>query len=388
MKKSLITGIWGIAVFSSCLTNVSAHSNDNKFPLNPTYSQFSMSKHTLSDSIRLLGADAPLTQAYALTILKQPIIKVDAMSRLANHQKFAKEKAVEWMDIQYPNIIGLNQEIMRYSAKFHSYYSKLYESAGKIYESEEVKAEFVKGFSRLQNEVQIIQGDMEQTLLELNRFKSSLANDIQNLSESSKLAIDLLKGSNGDLSKVREDVLKIQKEIQEQLITILNRPREIIKGSIKISNEVKNVILQGMESKTVDFSAIESLSDEIMDLSVDQVNKANAIIKQKRKELFPLLQKLSKADIQASRIIFIEDKVNAFTDLINRQIANLEYLLNDWKVLNGNMNQIKTDLKASMYADSSIVQNQFIQLKKINDQMNKQAKQFEDYVTKIKVDGV
>ncbi|MBO1579567.1 HBL/NHE enterotoxin family protein [Bacillus sp. XF8] len=385
MKKTLITGLLVTAVSTSCFTSVSAYAEGGQSELNPTYVQNVMAANTLSNSIRMLGSQSPLIQAYGLVILQQPDIKVEAMSSLANHQKFAKTNVREWIDEYNPKLIDLNQEMMRYSTRFNSYYSKLYDLAGKVNEDEQTKGEFVGAFSRLQVQSQTIQDNMEQTLLELNRFKDLLDKDSASLSQKAEIAIQSLKGSNGDIAQIRADIKRIQEEIQVELTKILNRPNEIIKGSINIGKQVFTITNQTAQTKTIDFVSIGSLSDEIVNAADSQTREAALRIQQKQKELIPLIQKLSQTEIQATEITFIEDQVKSFTELINRQITTLEYLVHDWKTLNENMLQMKSNLETGVSIDSNTLQKQFSQLKRISDEMTKQTNQFEDYVTNVEV---
>ncbi|MEI4623596.1 HBL/NHE enterotoxin family protein [Bacillus cereus] len=385
MKKTFITGLLVTAMSTSCYTSVSAYNEGGQSELKPTYVQNVMAANTLSNSIRMLGSQSPLIQAYGLVILQQPDIKVDAMSSLANHQKFAKTNVREWIDEYNPKLIDLNQEMMRYSTRFNSYYSKLYDLAEKVNEDEQAKGEFVGAFSRLQSQAQTIQDNMEQTLLELNRFKALLDKDSASLSQKAETAIQSLKGSNGDIVQIRADIKRIQEGIQAELTKILNRPNEIIKGSINIGKQVFTITNQTAQTKTVDFVSIGSLSDEIVNAADSQTREAANRIQQKQKELIPLIQKLSQTEIQATEIIFIEDQVKSFTELIDRQITTLEYLVSDWKVLNENMLQMKSNLETSVHIDSSTLQRQFSQLKTVSDEVKKQTNQFENYVANVEV---
>ncbi|KFN03392.1 enterotoxin [Bacillus clarus] len=385
MKKTLITGLLVTAVSTSCFIPVSAYSEGGQSDLKPTYVQNVIAPNTLSNSIRMLGSQSPLVQAYGLVILQQPDIKVNAMSSLTNHQKFAKTNVREWIDEYNPKLIDLNQEMMRYSTRFNSYYSKLYELAGKVNEDAQAKADFTSAYGKLQGQVQTIQDNMEQTLLELNRFKVGLDKDSQSLSQKADEAMQSLQGSNGDIVQLRTDIKRIQEEIQKELTNILNRPQEIIKGSINIGKQVFTITNQTAQTKTIDFVSIGTLSDEIVKAADSQTREAALRIQQKQKELIPLIQKLSQTEMQATEITFVEDQVNSFTELINRQITTLEYLLNDWKVFNNNMIQIQTNLETGMYTDSNLLQKHFNQLKKTSDEINKQTNQFEDYVTNVEV---
>ncbi|MEY8349424.1 HBL/NHE enterotoxin family protein [Bacillus cereus] len=385
MKKTLITGLLITAVSTSCLTSISAFAESNQSEFNQTSVQNITARNTLSNSIRTLGSNTPLIQAYGLVILQQPDIKVGAMSSLTDFQRIAKTNVREWVDEYNPKLMDLNQEMMRYSTRFNSYYSKLYDLAGKMKEDEQAKTDFANAFFRLHAQSQTIQDDMEQTLLELNRFKALLDKDNASLSQKAETAIQSLKGSNGDIVQIRADIKRIQEEIQAELTKILNRPNEIIKGSINIGKQVFTITNQTAQTKTVDFVSIGSLSDEIVNAADSQTREAANRIQQKQKELLPLIQKLSQSEIQVTEITFIEDQVKSFTELINRQITTLEYLVNDWKSVNETMLQMKENLATGVSIDSSTLQKQFSQLKRINDEMAKQTNQFEDYVTNVVV---
>ncbi|PFA86214.1 HBL/NHE enterotoxin family protein [Bacillus cereus] len=385
MKRNLITGLLVTAVSTISLTSVNVYAEEVKFNLKPTYKQNEMVPNTVSNSIRMLGAQSPLAQAYGLVILQQPDIKVNAMSSLTNHQKFAKKNVEEWIDEYNPKLINLNQQMMRYSTRFNSYYSKLYELAGKVNEDAQAKEDFKNAYGKLLDQVQTIQENMDQTSLELNRFKTGLDKDSQSLSQKADVAIQSLQGSNGDITQLRADIKRIHEEIQAELSIILNRPNQIIKGSINIGKEVFTITNQAAQTKTLDFVSISALSDEFINASDSQTKQAALRIQQKQKELIPLIQKLSETEIQATGIIFIEDQVNSFTELIGRQVSTLDYLLNDWKVLNSNMNQIKLNLETEKYTDKNSLQKDLTKLKNLNDEINKQTNQYEEYITNIEV---
>ncbi|HDR6318670.1 TPA: HBL/NHE enterotoxin family protein [Bacillus thuringiensis] len=385
MKRNLIAGLLVTAVSTMSLTSVNAYAEEVKFDLKSTFKQYGIVTDTVSNSIRMLGAQSPLTQAYGLVILQQPDIKVDAMSSLTNHQKFAKKNVEEWIDEYNPKLINLNQQMMRYSTRFNSYYSKLYELAGKVNDDAQAKEEFINAYGKLLDQVQTIQENMDQTSLELNRFKTGLDKDSQSLSQKADVAIQSLQGSNGDITQLRADIKRIHEEIQAELSIILNRPNEIIKGSINIGKEVFTITNQGAQTKTLDFVSISNLSEEFINASDSQTRQAALRIQQKQKELLPLIQKLSETEIQATSITSIEDQVSSFTELIGRQVSTLDYLLNDWKVLNSNVNQIKLNIDTGKYTDKNALQKDLNKLKNLNDEINKQTNQYEDYITNIEV---
>lgn len=386
MKKTLVAGILATAVSTSCFTPVNAFAAENKQPqFKETSIQNFLTVNTLSNSIRSLGSNTPLIQGYGLVILKQPDFKVNTMSSLTTDQKLARKHVQEWMDEYNPKIFNLNQEMMSFSTMFNNYYSKLNELVGKVNEDQQAKEEFVSAFTRLQNEVQTIQGDMEQTSVDLNWYRDELIQDSESLTKRANTAIESLNGSNGEIAQLRTQIKQIQEEIQNELTKILNRAKEIRGTSLSVGKQAVEISKTAMETKTIEFSSIESLGDTIENSSDIHIREASNNIKQKRQQLIPLIQKLSQNEIQAAQITLIEDQVGSFTSLIKRQLKTFDILMKDWKALNETMTQMKINSDADTKIDSNTFQTQLTQLKKLNDELNKQTNQYEEFVTKVKV---
>ncbi|HHQ2481138.1 TPA: HBL/NHE enterotoxin family protein [Bacillus cereus] len=380
--KKMITGLLITAISTNTLTVVSAY--PERAESNPTSTQNFVIPNTVSNSIRLLGSQYPIAQAYGLVILQQPDVKVGVMSSLTTHQKFVRESVREWMDEYIPKLIYLNQDMMQFSAIFNNYYSKLYSLTENENGNNQTKIDFIRVFSKVQDHGKTLQENMEQILLALNQFNTVLVKDSEELSKSAEVAIQSLKGEKGNIVQLRAEIKKIQEEIQIEIIKILNRPKEIIKGSINIGKQIFTISSTSAQTKTLDFVSIGFLSEELINTSDSQARKSTVIIQQKQKDLNPLIQKLLESQIQATEITVIEDQVKGFRELIKRQISTLEYLVNDWKALNGTMNQMKIDFDTGLI-DSQALQKQLIKLKNINDEINKQTKQFENIVTNVAV---
>ncbi|MES1052704.1 HBL/NHE enterotoxin family protein [Bacillus thuringiensis] len=381
MKKSLVTGLLVTAILAGPLNCVSAYSEGVHSKSEPTYVQNVINTNTLSHSLRTLGSQSPLAQTYGLILLQQPTIKGTGMSSLGNHQEFVKNHVREWLDEYNPKLVGINQDMQRFSTRFNSYYDTLYDLAETVNTDEETKISFVNAFRRLQQDVQNIRGGMNQTLLELNHFNNLLVQDSQGFSEKANIVIQSLEGSDGTVAQLRDDIKRIQEEIQIELTKILNRANEIASGSIKIGKQVFTLV----NGQTIDFLSISSITGGLLDLSDSQTAAAYRNIEQKQKELLPLIQKLAETQIQATEITFIEDQLSGFTEMIKRQITTFEYLMTDWQALNETMTQIQNDLSTGVYTDSGVLQNQLIQLKNFSDELHRQTKQFENFITNVKI---
>lgn len=382
MKKACLIGLVAATLSTSGFTNVTALAAPSN---QQVHTQGLAEVHTLSNSIRMLGAQTPLIQAYGLVILQQPNAKIEAMSSLTNHQVFAKMNVREWLDEYNPQILAMNQEMMQSNNRFNGYYNKLLNLLGSLNNNEQAKKDFITAVDQMQQQAQVAYEHLEKTNSSLNRFKEQLVTDSKNLSEKSNIAIQSLQGGKGNVEQLRAEVKRLQEEIQNNLITILNRPDEIIKGSINIGKELFKITSTTAESKTIDFTSISSLSEEFMKVSDSKTRQAALNLQQKHKELLAVIQKLSQMQVQATEIIFIEDQVNSFAELISRQVATFEKTAGDWKLFKEGLTQLKAICHAQGNVNTTDLQKQLTQLKEWNDTLNKQTKQFEDSVMQVTV---
>ncbi|WP_420974213.1 HBL/NHE enterotoxin family protein [Bacillus thuringiensis] len=384
MKKILVSSL----TFATISTSILGHSNvfaDSKTQKVRQYNQqILISTQIFSNWIKRLGSQIPLIQSYGLMVLTQPDMKIDSKYSLINNQKIARENVQTWLDEYSPRLIEINEGMLSYSSRFNTYYNKLYNLTDQINENEQTKVSFKNTINRLQNQLQDVQNQMENTSLELNRYKSILIQDSKRFSLQIEALVQTLSGSNGDIMKLRTYIQQLQKEIHEEIGEILSNPNETIKGSIKIGTAISSTIITGVTTKTVDFNAIEGLSEELMKASNDQNRESMIILEQKQQELKKAVKKLTENEIQVIGMTFIEDQVTGFTDTVQRQSMILDYLTNDWKILNQSLKQIQENLNSNKI-DIVELKKTLVGMKKASEEINKQTHQFQDFVANIKV---
>ncbi|PFT74456.1 enterotoxin [Bacillus thuringiensis] len=384
LKKILVSSL----TFATISTSILGHSNvfaDSKTQKVRQYNQQSLiSTQIFSNWIKRLGSQIPLIQSYGLMVLTQPDMKIDSKYSLINNQKIARENVQTWLDEYSPRLIEINEGMLSYSSRFNTYYNKLYNLTDQINENEQTKVSFKNTINRLQNQLQDVQNQMENTSLELNRYKSILIQDSKRFSLQIEALVQTLSGSNGDIMKLRTYIQQLQKEIHEEIGEILSNPNETIKGSIKIGTAISSTIITGVTTKTVDFNAIEGLSEELMKASNDQNRESMIILEQKQQELKKAVKKLTENEIQVIGMTFIEDQVTGFTDTVQRQSMILDYLTNDWKILNQSLKQIQENLNSNKI-DIVELKKTLVGMKKASEEINKQTHQFQDFVANIKV---
>lgn len=384
MKKVIVAGLVVTALSTSTLIPQVAKAEDNTLQLR----SLGMEENTTGldesfNSISELGKQVPLLKAYGLAILQQPNVKVNNNSSLTNKQYIIKNRVKEWLDNYNPKLLELNENTRAFSILFNSYYNTIYDLATEV-DGTEAKESLIEAFEEILGQAQMVHEDMAILSRNYNRYKELLTQDSSNLTDRVEQTIDQLQGSNGEVDHLRTEVKYILHDIQQELIKISNNPSEVTKQSLEISKLTTDIVATGINDNTLDFTALEGLTNKIFILSNDQIKESATIIQNKINELKPLIQKLSEQEIKITNLIFIEDQVNGFSELIERQATILGYVKDDWEGLNNRIGKILTNLHEGS-TDAKTLQTQLENLKQINDEINKQTRQFQDVVINVNV---
>ncbi|MEG7928074.1 HBL/NHE enterotoxin family protein [Bacillus cereus] len=385
MKKTLVAGLLVTAVSTSCFAPVNTFAESK-----PPYSQQTNSPNAfnidrLSKSISALGSKMPLIEGYGLIIIKQPDLNVKDINGITTDQRTAREHVYEWLDVYSPKLFAVNQDMQRFEIRFSKYYDRLVELAGKMNEDSQAKAEFVRTFNRLQQQMEASQLNMKQTSSELSNYKNKLVKNYDRFSSKVNRAIELYQNSNGDIQKLKTQLKKIDEDIQNDLTNILNLPKENLKDSIGIGKKIIEIVAKGVQEKNVDVTELEVLINDSGNALNNKVQELNYNIKQNQEQKAQLLQKISEIEFQATQMTIIDLQLNNFTNAVESQIQSFDNIVSSWEHFNKTMIEIGTSLNSAEKIDSDAVKAQLNALKKFTDELNKQTKEYEDSVTKIKV---
>ncbi|MDR4986907.1 hemolytic enterotoxin [Bacillus cereus] len=386
MKKTLVVGLLATVVSTSCFAPVNTFA-ESKPPYSlQTNNPNAFNIDRISKSISALGSKMPLVEGYGLIIIKQPDLNVNVMSGITTDQSTAREHVYEWLDVYSPKLFAVNEDMQRFETRFSKYYDRLVELAGKMNEDSQAKAEFVRTFNRIQQQMEAIQLNMKQTSSELSNYNNKLVKNYDRFSNKVNKAIELYQNSNGDIQKLRTQIEKIDEDIQNEFTKLLNLPKENLKDSIGIGKKVFEIGAKGVQEKNVDVSELEVLINDSGNALNSKVQELNSNIKQKQAQKLQLLQKLSEIEFQVTRMTIIDGQLNNFTKAVEPQIQSFENIVSSWEHFNKTMLEIGTNLNsAANNIDSDAVKAQLNGLKKFTDELNKQTKEYEDSVTKIKV---
>ncbi|PFC74922.1 hemolytic enterotoxin [Bacillus cereus] len=385
MKKTLVAGLLVTAVSTSCFLPVNTFAESKTTYSQLTSSQNQLAMNRLSDSIKTLGAQTPLIQGYGLIIVKQPNLEVTAIPGITTDQGTARNHVKEWLDTYNPKLFNVNQDLQDFGKRFINYYDILVELAGKVNEDSQTKEDFVSIFNVLQDQMQAIQYDMKETSVDLNNYKNDLVEDSKSFSSKVSRAIELYKGSGGDIEKFRTEIKQLDENIQDDYTKLLALPKENVKGSINIGKTVIDIWKDAGKDQTLDTSNLEVIYNQFGQVQNDEVTRLNTDVRQKQQQKILLLQKLSNIEVQATQMTLIDLQLNNFTRVVKKQIQSFDNLVSSWNIFNETMIQMKTSLNTDAKIDSNALQAQLTELKKFTDELNKQTTEYENSVTNIKV---
>ncbi|PDY53410.1 non-hemolytic enterotoxin subunit A [Bacillus toyonensis] len=385
MKKTLVAGLLVTAVSTSCFLPVNTFAENKTTYSQLTSSQNQLAMNRLSDSIKTLGSQTPLIQGYGLIIVKQPNLEVTAIPGITTDQGTARNHVKEWLDTYNPKLFNVNQNLQDFGTRFTNYYDILVELAGKVNDDSQTKEDFVSIFNELQDQMQAIQYDMKGTSVDLNNYKEDLVEDSKSFSSKVSRAIELYKGSGGDIEKFRTEIKQLDENIQDDYTKLLALPKENIKGSINIGKTVIDISIDAGKDQTLDTSNLEVIYNQFGQVQNDEVTRLNNDVRKKQQQKILLLQKLSNIEVQATQMTLIDLQLNNFTRVVKKQIESFDKLISGWDIFNNTMIQINKSLSTDTRIDSHALQAQLQELKKFTDELNKQTAEYENSVTNIKV---
>ncbi|WP_144507347.1 HBL/NHE enterotoxin family protein [Bacillus mycoides] len=385
MKKTLVAGLLVTAVSTSCFLPVNTFAESKTTYSQLTSSQNQVAMNRLSDSLRTLGSQTPLIQGYGLIILKQPDLEVNAIPGITTDQRTARNHVKEWLDNYNPKLFKVNLDMRSFGTSFTNYYDILVELAEKMNEDPQAKEAFVSVFNELQDQVKVIQFNMKENSVKLNYYKSDLVKDSDNFSSKVSRAIEGYKNSGGDIETLRTKIGQLDESIQNDYTKLLALPKENIKGSINIGKTVIDIWKDAGKDHTLDTSNLEVIFNQVGQIQNDEVTKLNNDVRQKQQQKLLLLQSLSKIEVQATQMTLIDLQLNNFTSVVKKQIQSFDNLVSGWDIFNETMSEMNTSLNTDAKLDSNAVQAKLTELKKFTDELNKQTKEYDDSVTKIKV---
>ncbi|MFJ8119930.1 HBL/NHE enterotoxin family protein [Bacillus mycoides] len=385
MKKTILTGSLVAAIATSTLVPTNSFAEDKQIARQPKINNPLGVSSEGSGSLNDLGIQYMLMKAYALTILKQPDINLSSFPSLIDHQDIARKNAMRWLDKLNPMFISSNQEFLSSHNLFQNYYNRLYELAGGIDNNELAKKAFLHGVSIIQNNIKKNQNNLQNNLFAINTFKSSVDKNSQEFSVEVAKAIKQLEGQESKVKELTEKITSINNSITDDIRNVTASAAAgvaaitaIILGTLLFTGIIgaaapgaATAIAGGVTALVGSGIAVGFYSDSLM---------------KKQNKLKELTKDLSAAEIQAASLSMVKRQMDNFITNVDSQKAILYKLDSKWNDLHQDLNDLATKVNSNLNVNSAVLQTQLSQIKNSYDAMAMQAKQFEESITRVKIE--
>ncbi|HHL0974557.1 TPA: HBL/NHE enterotoxin family protein [Bacillus cereus] len=373
-----------------------------------------------SSSLRKLGEQATLLQAYALIIENRPAFNLPQVPALQDRQQLIQTDMNEWRrEFFNKRFLRLNENNRNFITAFYTYVEQgNLEAIPKRLDSKRIEQ----------------QATMQQTLTELEDFKNTLDKHKTELAKRIQEANTFLTGGSGRLTELKKELGVIQAGMQTDLETISSVPGILVNSGASIGGAVWKLLYPiakgGTQAALENFAASTKKLEEAKKSAIEQAEKAGsrnvdiekikkevadnfaktpegielaaeslkkydfmdkvdieaiqkmieagasgntALLKQraaiiglaeKNNQLYAVTRDLQVADIQALQLLLIESKIDMFTEQIDTEIDLLKKHQKDWTMIE----QVIKELPEKSV--SSDLQTMKILCKQLEEQVN------------------
>lgn len=182
---------------------------------------------------------AVVIQTYVGNILKQPDLALpDVLPNLPEHQKTARDHAVNWRDNVQPQMIKTNTDIVAFANAFDSYYDPLMQLAAKITQNPgDTKSigTFSIGVGQLHGLVANKQTSATDVVSSLGDFQTKLAADARNFGSDFSIAEAKLAGKDGEIAAIGKQIDGIHSAMQKDLDMIAGGSTAAVVGGLMVA---------------------------------------------------------------------------------------------------------------------------------------------------------
>ncbi|HDR4458141.1 HBL/NHE enterotoxin family protein [Bacillus cereus group sp. MYBK120-1] len=393
MKKSTIfTGCIITAIVASQVLPLPASAADKK---QADIQGINTSNVVVSSTLQNLGTQSVLLKTYALTLLKQPTVAIEAMPNLGVYQEKAKQHARYWLDTVQPSFIAANQQFVSFQQKFLNYYNKLIELSSKIETDNQAKQEFVIGIKKLQECLNNHQNEIQKMSSGLQKFQQNFNVDAENFISLAATAKTSLVNKNGEVEQLVKQIETLNSDITSQIGVIVGGTIGMVAGigaivfgtivlftaTVATGGVGAAVVVPTLGSIAPALGGIVGGTGGLIGGGVT-VGFAAKKLEGKRKELQEITQKLENAKADAAALTLLVGQVNTFKDTVIKGKESLEGFGDNWYELKNNFTELQQNVN-KINPDSSVLQNNLVQIKKKVDGLAVQAKQQEKVITDI-----
>lgn len=328
----------------------------------------------LQEALQETGSHTVVLDAYALTLLKSPSIKIDKdlfseqrekdlVDSILKSQITAKEHATYWLNILKPKLTDVNQGIVNYGAKFDNYYDAIVAAIN----AKDKKAT-QQGITRLYKVIQDNKKTVAQLVTDLQTFRSSLVIDSTAFQSETNTMLASLEGKNAILPSLKQQIGAYNSEVHTALGMIATGSvLNILSGVLIVLTVATGVTGLGLPVATISGAAIAAgLSGGIAFIvqGRKQLNTAN-------EQITLLTTKMKNTELQAAALQSASDQTISFTGTINAAINSAQSLSDQWSTMSSkyqsllhNIDEISPEELGFIKEDLKTAKDSWLDIKK------------------------
>lgn len=331
----------------------------------------------LQKALQETGSHVIVLDAYALTLLKSPQIKLDKniftekkdkdlVDAVINTQKIAQGNATYWIDVLKPELINVNQSIVNYGSKFDNYYQTIVDAVD-AKDKETTK----QGVERLYNNVEQNKEKVNQLVVDLKNFRDKLLTDTNEFQTNTNQMLTTLEGKNAIMPSLKQQIDAYNSQVSAAIAMIASGGVLTLMGT---GFGVLTVVLT-LSGVGLPFAAITgTVAAGSIGGGVALIVTGNNKLKEANAQITKLTMQLKDTDLQVAALKVASDQTKTFADTINTAIDSAETLKDQWttmgakyKSLMDNIDEISPSSLAFVKEDLKTAKDSWLNIKSYAD---------------------
>lgn len=313
-------------------TKVAATENEKQPNLPDKY----LGPEGLKKALEETGSHVIVLDAYALTLLKSPQIKLDKnlftdsndkalADAVLNAQKTAQSNATNWLDVLKPKLIDVNQGIVNYGTKFDNYYQTIVDAV-----DAKNKATTKQGVERLYKSVQKNKDNVDQLIVDLKNFRDKLVTDTNQFQDGTNKMVSNLEGKNAILPSLKQQIDAYNSQVSAAIAMIASGGVLTVMGTgFGVLTVVLAVSGVGLPFAALTGAASAGAIGGGVTLIVTGSNK----LKDANAQITQLTGQLKNTELQVAALKVASGEAKTFADTINEAIDSAQALSDQWTTM-------------------------------------------------------
>ncbi|OLR27673.1 HBL/NHE enterotoxin family protein [Bacillus cereus] len=331
----------------------------------------------LKKALEETGSHVIVLDAYALTLLKSPQIKLDKnlftdqkdkdlVDRVLNAQKTAQANATNWLDVLKPKLIDINQGIVNYGTKFDNYYQTIVDAVD-AKDKETTK----QGIDRLYKSVEANKASVDQLVIDLKTFRDKLLTDTNQFKEGANSMSALLEGKGAILPSLKQQIDAYNSQVSASIAMIASGGVLSIMG---IGFGILTVVLVASGAGAPFATVTGALAAGAVGGGVGLIVTGSNKLKEANNAIADLTTQLKDTELQAAALDVAKGQADTFAQTIDLAIDSAQTLSDQWttmgskyKSLLNNIDDISPDALAFVKEDLKTAKDSWLNIKDYAD---------------------